>query len=475
MDLFYTPKYAKTGDVIPFYNEEKQQFDNYYLKNWNPDAPKDQVVHGWHRITTTDNRTYTETPTEICGGTGSIIKAGGLYHMFYCTFDENPQAQWARHATSENLTDWTDIPEDKFGPDGEIYCMSDWRDPFVFWNDEEKKWWMILAARENAETSRNGCVALCVSDDLSHWEYRKPLYASRSNQAANECPDLFKMGDWYYLVYSNYTDGFCTYYRMSRSLYGPWIRPEIDTFDGRAFYAAKTGSDGVNRYVYGWNPTRGENGWDFDPGKDYGRDYKTWNWGGSIVVHKIIQHSDGSLGVCPVDSVAEAFKKDREVSLKKMTGDWNISGNSAVCKSEDGYSAVLSEKLPTQCCVKTKLKYSGNPVSFGIALHVDEEMAKGYYLMFEPWYNRIQFRSGLRMYEQGGQMFPYAVEMERPLKLIPGQEYEIEIYIQDTIGVMYVNHDLAFGFRMYNECEKNLGFFVSDGDLRIDSVTIAEE
>ena len=40
MDLFYTPKYAKTGDVIPFYNEEKQQFDNYYLKNWNPDAPK---------------------------------------------------------------------------------------------------------------------------------------------------------------------------------------------------------------------------------------------------------------------------------------------------------------------------------------------------------------------------------------------------------------------------------------------------
>ena len=148
MDLFYTPKYAKTGDVIPFYNEEKQQFDNYYLKNWNPDAPKDQVVHGWHRITTTDNRTYTETPTEICGGTGSIIKAGGLYHMFYCTFDENPQAQWARHATSENLYRLDRHSEDKFGPDGEIYCMSDWRDPFVFWNDEEKKWWMILAARE---------------------------------------------------------------------------------------------------------------------------------------------------------------------------------------------------------------------------------------------------------------------------------------------------------------------------------------
>ena len=35
------------------------------------------------------------------------------------------------------------------------------------------------------------------------------------------------------------------------------------------------------------------------------------------------------------------------------------------------------------------------------------------------------------MYEQGGQMFPYAVEMERPLKL-ELEEYEIALYIQDT-------------------------------------------
>lgn len=217
MNLFYTPEYAKTGDVIPFYNQKTKRFENYYLKNWNPDAPKDKIVYGWHQIITEDNRIYKETPTNIQGGTGSVIEVDGVYHMFYCTFDQNPPAQWARHATSKDLVHWEDIPEDKFGPDGEIYRMSDWRDPHVFWNEEEKKWWMILAARENAATERNGCVALCVSDDLSHWEYRKPLYASRTNQAANECPDFFKMGDWYYLVFSNYTDGFCTYYRMSRS------------------------------------------------------------------------------------------------------------------------------------------------------------------------------------------------------------------------------------------------------------------
>ena len=56
MNLFYTPEYAKTGDVIPFYNQKTKRFENYYLKNWNPDAPKDKIVYGWHQIITEDNR-----------------------------------------------------------------------------------------------------------------------------------------------------------------------------------------------------------------------------------------------------------------------------------------------------------------------------------------------------------------------------------------------------------------------------------
>ena len=58
MDLFYSPEYAKTGDVIPYYNEETKRFEGYYLKNWNPDAPKDMVVYGWHHIVSEDNRNF---------------------------------------------------------------------------------------------------------------------------------------------------------------------------------------------------------------------------------------------------------------------------------------------------------------------------------------------------------------------------------------------------------------------------------
>ncbi len=477
-DFFYTPEYAKTGDVIPFYNEETGRFEGYYLKNWNPDAPKEMVKHGWHHIISEDNRTFSEQATNIQGGTGSVIKVDDIYHMFYCTFDFDPQAQWVRHATSTDLVNWTDYPEEKFGPDGNIYRMSDWRDPFVFWNPEEEKWWMLLAARENTNHERNGCTALCTSQDLVHWDYEKPVYSPHIYESANECPDLLQIGDWYYLIYSNYTDGFSTYYCMSKSLKGPWISPASDTFDSRAFYAAKTVRMKDEYFIYGWNPSKGENSWKFDPGEDFGIDYKSWNWGGSIVVHKLIQHEDGTLGVRPVDALLSCKNRMKEASFTPIEGEWDLKADKkeVYCEAPVDFASILSDiEIPRQCRIESTLKYSGAPNRFGIALQMDAKFAFGYYLMFEPKFNRVEFRSGLRMYEQGGQMFPYASEMERFYKLGEEGELKLDIFIQDSIAVMYINNDFAFGFRMYDYSNRKVGFFAERGNLSVKNVYLSTE
>ena len=65
---------------------------------------------------------------------------------------------------------------------------------------------------------------------------------------------------------------------MSRSLKGPWIAPENDTFDGRAYYAAKTAFDGKRRFAFGWLATREDR-----------KDYNSWNWGGNLVVHEVVE------------------------------------------------------------------------------------------------------------------------------------------------------------------------------------------
>ena len=86
------------------------------------------------------------------------------------------------------------------------------------------------------------------------------------------CPDLFRWGEGRMLVPSESRGGMVTHYCTSDTLAGPWLAPTNDRFDGGAYCAAKTASDGVRRFAFGWVPTyEGET----DGGK--------WEWGGRIV------------------------------------------------------------------------------------------------------------------------------------------------------------------------------------------------
>lgn len=477
MSLFYTPDRAKVGDVIPFFDQRTARFRNFYLKNWNPDVPRDQVQFGWHLMSDTHADSIEDTPVGILGGTGSVVDVDGVYHLFYCVFENDPQRQWVRHAVSDDLMHWNDVGE-PFGPDASFYEPTDWRDPFVFFNEDEGRWWMLVAARRAGGSDRNGCVGLCVSDDLMHWRCERPLYAPDVHMSAYECPDMFRIGEWWYLVFSNYTDGFATYYRMARSPRGPWLRPVIDTFDSRAFYAAKTGFDGTNRFIFGWNPTRGENGWDFDPSAEYGADYRTWNWGGSMVVHQLVQHADGTLGVAPAgDLPAVLHRADHEaiaVEPVPVQGDWHCDagGNGGWTGSGDGFAAALGAGMPDAGYVAATLSYDGQPARFGLMLHADERLADGYYLSFDPLHSRIEWRSGLRMHERGGQLFPYAVEMERTFLMEPGKRYRVELFVDGSAAVMYVNRDAAFSMRLYDRRPGKFGWFVEHGTVHVSDVSM---
>lgn len=461
MELFYTPRHARVGDVIPFF--EDGVFKPFYLKNWNPYWGEDRT-DGWHMLTTTDHLHYTEQPTGICGGTGCVIRHDGLYHMFYCKFTHNPERQYVWHATSTDLNTWTELPEETFGPDPSIYMVTDWRDPFVFYNEEEQCWWMLLCTQTVGKTARRGCVGLCKSDDLHHWTCCPPLYAPDACMSAYECPDLFYMNGWWYLVFSQFTDRFQTIYRMSRSLNGPWIRPHVDSFDARPFYAAKTGSDGEHRYIYGWNPTRTQNTWKYDPDHYDGYDYNTWDWGGSLVVHKLVQHEDGTLGVKPVPAVLDAVKTENYLKWRPLNGAWLEENQTLRVDSPCAYACAISaNEVPQVCRFETEFIYEEGTERIGIALQVDDEFARGYYFYFEPKRQRIEWKGPLRMHEQGGWTFPHAVELERPLKLTAGETYKVRIFVDDTVVILYVNDDVALSTRAYDLRARKFGLIVSDG------------
>ena len=233
-------------------------------------------------------------------------------------------------ARSTNLRQWTkDADFALYAPVEEGYEPHDWRDPYVFWNKESQSYWMLLAARKAAGPSRHkGCLALAESLDLDVWEVREPFW-SPDLYYTHECPDVFRWGEWWYLIYSTFSERCVTHCRMSRALAGPWIAPQNDTFAGRAFYAAKTVSDGERRFVCGWLPTReGE----CDKGE--------WQWGGNLVVHELHQEADGALSVRPVQALMAQLARSLSPCPRPLLGKWEMEQPNFHTRSLARFSAL---------------------------------------------------------------------------------------------------------------------------------------
>lgn len=468
MSIFYRPKGAVLGDMIPFYDDGV--FKPFYLRNFR--GNRDETHRdSWVMLSTTDHVHFAEHDTHIVGGTGSVIKADGIYHMFYCTFQQQPERNAIAHAVSQDLDTWTPLPEESFHSDDDIYAPVHWRDPFVFFNEDEHLWWMIFAAQKKGATTRRGCVGLCKSTDLHHWKICEPLYAPMDAQCAFECPDLFRWGDWYYLVYSSYADRFQTLYRMSRSPSGPWITPQIDTFDTRAFYAAKTGTDGKRRFVYGWNPTRELDDHRFDPQQHDGKDVNGWDWGGSLIVHELSQQEDGTLRVSPLPEVLAAFGPEQGTLPTPLCGTWRIESNVLMADVPCSYASLLLGNMPETCRLSMDVEILTDTAQLGVALHVDESFSEGYYAIVDPFRRRIEYKTAIRMTERGGQKFPYEVEMERPLFPLTGDTFHMDVLVDETILVVYVD-GIALGTRMFDRQGGSFGLFVCDGSTRFNNVKL---
>jgi beta-fructofuranosidase len=469
-EFFYKPEGAWAADFIPLYAEGK--FQLFYLLDW-----RDSEKHGegtpWYRITTTDFVHFEEHGEVIPRGskdaqdlfifTGSAIQANGKYHIFYTGHNhhmaekEKPM-QAVMHAVSDDLQHWTKIAADTFFAPTDKYEKNDWRDPFVFFNEETREYNMLLAARFKTGTPRRrGLTALCTSKDLVTWKVEEPFYAP-NEFFTHECPDLFKIGDWWYLIFSEFTDLVATRYRMSRSLKGPWITPEHDTFDGHAFYAAKTASNGKERFIFGWNPTRNDE-------KDNGG----WNWGGNLVVHQVEQQPNGELSVRIPGAVTQAFKN--EVPQTLTTGDGTIVGvkKQFEINAPGRFEAIKGGELPSTFKLSTIITFTPGAKDFGCMLRCSDDLESAYYIRLEPAKNRVVFDMWPRSINEVSQM----VELERPVKLTPGKPVTLEIIMDGNKGVAYVNNTVAMNFRAYNLPTGKWALFASQGKTLFNNIALA--
>lgn len=467
-DFFFRPIDAWAGDFIPFY--ENGEFHLFYLLDWR-DSEKHGMGTPWYRVSTRDFVHFTEYGEMLPRGsdleqdlyvfTGSVIKGMGKYHIFYTGHNDKMSQkgkpmQGIMHAISDDMIKWTKIPEQTFFAPTDKYEKDDWRDPFVFWNEQTKQYDMLLCARfKKGIPRRRGLTGLCTSNDLIKWEVKEPFYAPNLYYA-HECPDLFRMGDWWYLIFSEFTDLTRTRYRMSRSLQGPWVAPERDCFDGHAFYAAKTATNGTKRFIFGWNPTRKDS-------KDNG----PWEWGGNLVVHEIEQQQNGELAVRVPETVLKAFSNPLKYSFASGTANYKINNGVVSIIAPGTFGAAVGGRMPATCKINANIEFKKNTKECGIMLHCSEDLENAYYIRLEPQKNRLSFDMWPRT------QITHLAELDREIRLKEGNQVNLQVFVDGNLGVVYLNNIIAMNFRAYDLPEGNWGFFVVDGSADFSNINIS--
>ena len=465
MSVFYRPQDGFVGDVIPFYWDGR--FHAFYLKAPLPPRRNGADHTPYAHLVSSDLAHWEEWPIVIEPGgrdapdsvscfTGSVIERNGVFYLFYTGYPGRDKPQTICLATSTDLRTWQKDPRNPIlaaGP--RWYEAIDWRDPFPFWNQEAGEYWMLLAAREkDGPDNRRGCIALATSPDLEQWRVHPPFWAPRLYYT-HECPDLFRWQNKWVLVYSTFSERHVTHYRMSESLSGPWLAPTNDTFDGRAFYAAKTASDGQRRFVFGWNPTR-----------EGGTDEGSWQWAGNMVVHEVNSGSDGGLAVKLPPAIGDLFSRPLVLALEPWLGQWEDRGNTFLAHRQDGFSAALLGPLPDLARIDATIHCLPGTRSCGVLLRASSSLESYYQVRWEPGRQRLVFD---RWPRPGDAPFM----LERPLALSADDPLRLRIVIDGSAIVAYVNDVIALSARGYDHTSGQLGLFVAEGGARFTEVSVS--
>ena len=111
----------------------------------------------------------------------------------------------------------------------------------------------------------------------------------------------------------------------------------------------------------------------------------------------------------------------------------------------------------------------------GVALHVDAEMEKGYFLRMNQrkrevaWDMWPRSEQGVYQWQIKGDV-PYQVETSR--RLPDTDDYHILIIREDDICIVYINDEIALSTRMYDHKGGYAGVYVVQGEVELNNYVV---
>src|SRR5574344_1002411 len=463
LTTYYAPQVGYVGDPMPYYDSNDKLFKILYLQDWRDGG---STYHPIHMVVTGDLSSYENWGEAIpCGelteqdpamGTGSMIYANNQYYAFYTGHKDNYKSSLGQYkevillATSTDSKQWTKARSFRLcAPDN--YDKNEFRDPYVF-KGQDGLYHMTVSAIKNTLP----VVAHFTSTDLKTWTVLDtPFFTDIYSASFYECTDVFKMGNYWYMVYSDKYDG-KTHYRYSASIDGGWMFPVREgILDATSFYAGKTASDGNNRYIWGWCPTR--------PLKS---NTATMDWGGALVAHKLVQNADGTLSCTVPEGIDSKYNQSLNVKQMSITeGATQSDGSYSLGK---GSSVVFNRlKYKNKICFTFTSSSTTDCFGFSFVNNTDTKVKYSF---------RINLADSKIYYQEDKTNADSTVSTttitSEPISLSSDNTYNIKVYSEQSVCVVYINDVVAFTNRVYGMSLNPWSLFSDKGDVSVTSPTI---
>jgi beta-fructofuranosidase len=460
------------GDVMPYFSNG--QFEIFFLH----DAP-DQVKqsspgqHPIHKFSSKNLLDFSydgemipygsQSTQDHLVGTGSVVKAGNTNYFYYT--GHNSSSNWLQnanpgfitpntreavmYATSSSLSGWNKKAGFSLvAPEG--YAKNDFRDPFVFYNQEFAQYWMLVSTQKSGK----GVILVYTSVDPAsdQWDLKGPM-TIEGDYLMLECADIFKIDDKYFMLFAedwSSTPG--THYRVASSSAGPWLKPAdgMDMFDGHQFYAARSASNGKEYYAFGWAHRR-------HPENDNG----TRTWGGNLITQQLIKVGNDKLGVKSPVAVKSYFSKESTPEITGQSGAINHNSADYVLNGSAALASYRFASLNGTTMLKGNLSISNLTGVAGIGFNAENEHSASYVIKLEPAASRIV------AYNNGNEVtrVPFSFEANKV--------YNFSIVLDGSVVVLYLNDQIALTNRIYSAKSNQWMMSADKLELKVNALKIA--
>ncbi len=377
--------------------------------------------------------------------TGCVVEQAGRFYLFY-TGNQNVCL-----ATSDDLDHWSKHQGNPVVQgDDKLYERANFRDPFVFYYEPDKLWWMLFGTR-TMETpgQRAGCVGLAKSKDLLNWEMQPPLWSPRIGPHC-DCPQLLEAAGCWWLLYLQRN----TRFRACDSPAGPYRRHATRNL-GTMLAAAgsRPGFDGTRWISF---PFVGR-----QQGESEAGDFE---YAGPLAIPRQLSFSvRGGVAERPANEVLAAVRAlpdlgDPFATATPVTGQWTLSTGSraGVESTSPAGGLLLLPALPSDVYLEFDLALPQKDSDFHLILRATPDLLHGYQLALHPRTGQASLRP-ISIWDID------RVMVSRSMTIPAGKLLKVRVFLAGSIVEVFLGDRVSLTARLYTRREGLTGFEFRDG------------